>query len=228
MYAVATFIVVAILSIIFTRLATGALIATGVPPEVAAFQARSAFTGAGFTTTEAENVVNHSVRRRIVATTMLVGNLGTPTLIVSVLIGFLAPGPGDTTDRLLGTVIGLSAVAALLGSPPVKRWVVGVGRAYTRRHLIPAVGRSSDVLVDLGDDFAVEQVALVRDPVLPPRSLRELDAALEGIQLLGVQRDGDGYVGAPPADIELHAGDVLVVYGHRDRLRRLVDGASDG
>ena len=95
MYAIATFFVVAVLSIGFTRMAAGALIATGLPPEVASFQARSAFSGAGFTTTEAENVVNHPARRKIIGTTMFVGNLGTPTLVVTVLVGFLAPGPGE-------------------------------------------------------------------------------------------------------------------------------------
>ena len=99
MYAITTFLIVAVVSLVFGQLATGALIATGVPPEIAAFQARSAFSGAGFTTTETENVVNHPVRRRIVAATMLVGSLGTPTLVVSVLAGLIAPGPGSTTLR---------------------------------------------------------------------------------------------------------------------------------
>ena len=75
MYAVATFFVVAVISVAFTKFAAGALIATGVPPESAAFQARSAFSGAGFTTTEAENVVNHPVRRRIISLAMFVGSL---------------------------------------------------------------------------------------------------------------------------------------------------------
>ena len=98
-YAVATFVIVAVISMLFTRLTTGALIATGTPSGVARFQARSAFTGAGFTTVEAENVVNHPVRRRIIFTSMLVGNLGTPTLVVTVILGLVAPGPGDTTER---------------------------------------------------------------------------------------------------------------------------------
>jgi uncharacterized MnhB-related membrane protein len=41
MYAIATFLVVAAITLIFTQLATGALIATGVPSGVATFQARS-------------------------------------------------------------------------------------------------------------------------------------------------------------------------------------------
>ena len=223
MYAVATLLVVAIISLILTRLATGALIATGVPPEVASFQARSAFTGAGFTTTEAENVVNHRARRRIVATTMLVGNLGTPTLVVTVLLGFLAPGPGNTTERLLVTTAGLAVIAVLLGSPPVRRATVAVGRRYTARRLLPVLGSRHEELVDLGDTFVVWAVPLVEDPKRAPRSLRELDQALAGAKLLGVRRAGDnGFVGEPPTDLQLHADDALVLYGTRKALRELV------
>ena len=107
MYAVATFLVVAVITVAFTKLATGALIATGVPPEAAAFQARSAFSGAGFTTTEAENVVNQPVRRRIIGTTMLVGSLGTPTLSPEVAFstGILNCHDADTTvERYLHVI----------------------------------------------------------------------------------------------------------------------------
>jgi hypothetical protein len=50
------------LSLIITRIATTALSLTGLSWEAARFQARSAFTGTGFTTTEAERVVDHPVR----------------------------------------------------------------------------------------------------------------------------------------------------------------------
>ena len=84
MYAIATFTLVALLTLIVTRLATGVLMATGLPAGIARFQARSAYSGSGFTTTEAENVVNHPVRRRVVYSLMLIGSLGTPTLVVTV------------------------------------------------------------------------------------------------------------------------------------------------
>ena len=51
------------LSLFVTQLATIALTYTGLSLEAARFQARSAFTGTGFTTSEAENVVDHPVRR---------------------------------------------------------------------------------------------------------------------------------------------------------------------
>jgi hypothetical protein len=56
--ALATFLVVVLLSIIVTRVATIALTQTGMTKESARFQGRSAFTGTGFTTREAEMVLS--------------------------------------------------------------------------------------------------------------------------------------------------------------------------
>jgi hypothetical protein len=51
------------LSLLVTRIASVALTMTGVSRDLAKFQARSAFTGVGFTTNEAEKVVARPVRR---------------------------------------------------------------------------------------------------------------------------------------------------------------------
>ncbi len=215
MYAVATFLVVAALTLTFTKLATGALIATGVPPEIAAFQARSAFSGAGFTTTEAENVINHPTRRKIIATTMFVGNLGTPTLVVTVLVGFLAGGPGSTTERTLVVTAGLLLILLTVTNRPVTRWLTRIGERYAQRRLLPVLDREVDELLVLGDGFIVGARRIGDDPGDTQRSLRGLDEAFPGCTVLGV-RQGDVYVGASPADIDLTAGDVLIVYGPRD------------
>ena len=63
MIAALTLLVVLTLSIVVVRAGAVALRLTGIPEEVARFQARSAFTGAGFTTSESEAIVNHPVRR---------------------------------------------------------------------------------------------------------------------------------------------------------------------
>ncbi len=64
------------LSLLVTRVASIALAMTGLSHDLAKFQARSAFTGVGFTTSEAEKVVAHPVRRRILMLLMLLGNAG--------------------------------------------------------------------------------------------------------------------------------------------------------
>ena len=214
MYAVTTFLVVAVITVAFTKLATGALIATGMPPQLAAFQARSAFSGAGFTTTEAENVVNQPVRRKIIGTTMLVGSLGTPTLVVSVLVGLIAPGPGSTTERALVSLSGLFLIVMAFVNKPVQSWLSGVGHRYIQRHLLPALGTERQELLVLSDDFAIQSVRLSA-PVEQARSLRGLAHALPGATVLAV-RKGTQFIGEPPADIDLREGDELILYGRRD------------
>ena len=220
MYAIATFLIVSVITLAFGQIATGALIATGVPPEVAAFQARSAFSGAGFTTTEAENVVNHPMRRRIIATTMFVGSLGTPTLVVTVLVGLIAPGPGSTTERSLVLIAGTFGVLLLVLNRPIRRVLVEVGRRRTTRRLTAALGGDVDEIMSLGDGFVVDAIRLVEEPGPTYRSLRALAHAIPGCTVLGVRREG-GYVGEPPVDLELHAGDELIVHGRREVIAEL-------
>ena len=215
MYAIATFLVVAVITVAFTKLATGALIATGVPPESAAFQARSAFSGAGFTTTEAENVVNHRVRRRIIGTTMFVGSLGTPTLVLTVLVGFVAPGPGSTTERALVVISGLLLIVMAVFNKPSQRWLQGIGRRYVQDRLAPALSADRLDLLVLSDEFAVQAVELESSPHEAARSLRGLAQAFPDVTVLGVRR-GRTYFGQPPVDIDLQAGDELIIYAHRD------------
>jgi hypothetical protein len=220
MYAVATFLVVAVLTMIFGRLTTGALIATGVPPDTASFQARSALSGAGFTTAEAETVVNHPTRRKIIATTMFVGSLGTPTLVVSVLVGFVAPGPASTTERTLVIASGLILMVMAAINRPIQQLLVGMGQRYANRRLIPALADEVNEMLTLGDDMMVGSIQLSEDPGQTYRSLHGMRTALTGVTVLGVQQ-GDHYLGESPIDVELHKGDKLVVYGQRERLTRL-------
>lgn len=221
MYAIATFLVVAAITLVFTKLATGALIATGIPPQVAGFQARSAFSGAGFTTTEAENVVNHPVRRRIINVTMFVGALGTPTLVVTVLIGFVAPGPGSTTERSLVAVSGVLLVLITVLNRPATNALERLGRHYAQARLLPAVRGAGQELLALDDDFVIAAAEIDdgRDEEMP-RSLRGLSGALPDVTVLGVHR-ANKMIAQSPVDISLQAGDELVVFGRRGNLRKL-------
>ena len=76
MVAIFSLLLVLVFSLLITRIATIALTYTGLSRQSAKFQARSAFTGVGFTTSESEKVVNHPVRRRILLLMMLIGNAG--------------------------------------------------------------------------------------------------------------------------------------------------------
>lgn len=91
------FFVVLSLSLIITRIATIALALTGLSEEAARFQARSAFTGTGFTTSEAEKVVNHPVRRRIIILLMVARSAGLVSIVISLVLSF--GGSGAEQER---------------------------------------------------------------------------------------------------------------------------------
>ena len=90
MVAIATLLIIVSLSLVVNRIATVALMFTGLSKDAARFQSRSAFTGAGFTTTESELIVQHPVRRRIIMMLMFLGNAGLITVIATLMSGLVS------------------------------------------------------------------------------------------------------------------------------------------
>ena len=108
MVALSGLLVVILISLVITRVATVALMLTGLSRESARFQARSALSGVGFTTGEAEAVVNHPLRRRVVMVLMLLGGAGTVTVMGALFLSFANADASQRTTRL----------AMLLGGTP--------------------------------------------------------------------------------------------------------------
>ena len=101
------------------RFGTIALMLTGLSHSLARFQARSAFFQVGFTTAEAESVVNHPVRREIILIMILAGNAGFVTVVSTVILSFTnAPEEGVWSNpwfRVGALLVGIAAgVADLL------------------------------------------------------------------------------------------------------------------
>ena len=113
MIAVLSLLLVATLFISAARVATIALVGTGMATDVASFQARSALMGVGYTTTEAEDVINHPVRRRIILWLMTFGNAGIITGVTSMLLGFVNAEASQTLRRAAILAVGLVVLIIL-------------------------------------------------------------------------------------------------------------------
>jgi hypothetical protein len=113
------------LSMLITRIATTALSLTGMSWEAAKFQARSAFTGTGFTTTEAENVVDHPVRRKIIMSLMIARSAGLVSIIISLILSFADGGDTEITRllRLAWLAGGIAVLWFLARSKQVEKWI---------------------------------------------------------------------------------------------------------
>ncbi len=112
MAAVISLNVVVTLGLLVTRIATVALTMTGMSVDHARFQARSAFTGTGFTTSEAEAVVGHPARRRIVMALMLVSGAGAVSVLGALILSFA--GVDSTAGGLRRAGVIVAALTALL------------------------------------------------------------------------------------------------------------------
>jgi hypothetical protein len=104
------------LSLIITRLAATALTLTGLSREAARFQARSAFTGTGFTTSETEKVVDHPVQRRIIMLLMTARSASLVSVIISLILCFGSGGGRSQLLKLLGLAGGSPCYGSYLAA----------------------------------------------------------------------------------------------------------------
>jgi hypothetical protein len=221
MIAVASLLVVLAISILVTRVASIALIHTGLSREAARFQARSAFTGAGFTTRESERVVNHPVRRRIMLVLMLLGNAGIVSTVSSLILTFVhRGGPGDLTLRIVFLVTGVLALWAASRSPWVDRHVSRVIDKALKRHTQLDV-RDYASLMHLVGEYRIVELQVQPEGWLANRPLGETKLRDEGILVLGIRRKDGTYLGAPNGDADILPGDELILYGRAKALEEL-------
>jgi hypothetical protein len=218
--AIVSLLAILTLSVVITRVATVMLTATGLSRDIARFQARSAFSGAGFTTNESESVVNHPVRRRIVLQLMLLGAAGIVTSLTSLLLSFAGTTGQQTANRIVVLVGGLVGLRILAGSRLVDRALTRLTEWALRRYTRLDV-RDYEKLLHISDDFAVAEIEAREGDWLTGRELRELRLREEGVIVLGVYRRSDEYLGVPIGTTRVEAGDRLVIYGEDDAVPAL-------
>ena len=209
------------LSLLITRIATEALTLTGLSRTSASFQARSAFTGSGFTTSESEAVVEHPVRRRIIMWLMFLGNAGIITVISSLVLTFVSTTSiRNGLSRLIYLFLGLAIL-----------WLFATNRAFNRvltRLVRKALRRWTDLdlrdyasLLHLRGEYLVREIKVDGEDWLANKQLQKLRLRDEGIALLGIQRSDRTYIGAPHGDTYILPGDTLILYGRKTALSEL-------
>jgi hypothetical protein len=209
------------ISLLITRVASVALTVTGLSRQSARFQARSAFSGVGFTTSEAEDVVNHPVRRRIVMWLMLIGNAGLITIVASTMLSFVGSDSGSSTlVRFAVLVTGFAVLLLLAKSERVdafmSRWIARMLNRYTDLD-----ARDYARLLHLTKDFGISELLVQTDDWLTGQTLADLRLRDEGLVVLGIHHRNGPYVGVPKGAARVMPGDTLIVYGKASTLKEL-------
>jgi hypothetical protein len=219
-FQVVMFLLIAGLTLIIGRLGSIALTATGLPREIAKFQARSALSGAGYTTNEAESITNHPARRRIVMMLMAVGSLGSAGVIGTVIASFLNVSSFDAgLRRGLLLALGVIGLTFVMRIPTLDRLLVRLFSGILKRFTDVDV-RDYGNMLRLSGDYGISELLVEIDDWLADRTLAELDLSHEGLLVLGIVR-GDHYYGAPKGTYRARSGDTLLVYGPVERLAEL-------
>ncbi|QAA82044.1 potassium transporter TrkA [Aequorivita sp. H23M31] len=224
--AITLFLVVA-LSALITKVATIALIHTGLSTQSAKFQSRSAYTGAGFTTSESEKIMNHPVRRKIIFTLMLVGNAGIVTVMSSLILTFVLP---DTVSSklygLLIVIVGMSFLWWAIKSEWVDRGLSKIISRMLKKYANLDVLDYAAVL-HLKDDYKVSEKRISEDDWMANKTLRELNLRHEGISILGIDRKGRDYIGSPTGSFDILPDDVVTIYGKAEVIKNIFSRKND-
>jgi hypothetical protein len=219
MLALASLLIVIALSFLVVRIGTIALTMTGLSEEVARFQSLSAFSGAGFTTSETESITDEIARRRIAAVLIRAGSVGAVSAIATTILTFVGGGE-ETWLQILILVAGAGGILALARSERLNRWATPAIRRMLKR-LAASELHDYAALLHLREDWHVSLVDVDEHGWLAERTLKELNLQAEGVTILGIERHGGDFRGAPSGDTRLVTGDRLIVYGKAGRLNEL-------
>jgi len=218
--SVLALLLVLVLSALIIKVGSISLRMTGLDRETAAFQSLSAFTGTGFTTSEAENIVNHRERRKIVKALMILGNIGIVSGLAMLYLSFRGENFSDAMAKL--GLLGL-ALIVLLAFPVAKGLDNVVDRFITRRlskmtHF--SMGAFSEIL-KLASGYGIAELLITDSHPLAEKTLMETDLSQSNILVLAVKR-GFHLVPTPKADEQIRAGDRLLCFGYLKGMSDLV------
>lgn len=228
MLSLISLIVVVSFSMLITKIASVMLIHTGLSDQAARFQARSAFTGVGFTTSEAESVVNHPVRRRIIMSLMLIGNAGIITVMATLILTFVGTEKGGFSWPVkLALLLGSIAVLWLVSSSQAVDKALDkiISKALAKYTHINV--RDYNTLLHLSGGFSITELKIGEEDWLLGKKLKDARLRDEGINVLGIQRQDSTFLGVLTAETEIELGDTLLIYGKKDVLKRLDERKND-
>lgn len=213
MIAAITLFLIVSLSALITKIATIALVHTGLSTESARFQSRSAYTGTGYSTSESETIMNHPVRRKIVFNLMIIGNAGIVTVMSSLILTFLLPDTiASKLYGLLIVVVGMSIVWWAVRSKWVDKILSKVISRMLTRYTDLEIQDFAAIL-HLKDDFKVSEKVISENDWMANKTLDQLRVRKEGLTILGIERKDTPYLGSPGGKAVILPGDILTVYG---------------
>jgi len=183
--------------------------ATGLERGKSRFQALSALTGTGFTTREAELVVNHPRRRTIATCLIFLGNAGIISFLI-LLIAYVRSGIMAPSTLFIGIVVLVLILLILSIRFGVVNAMTNAILVMTRRRPRDRYLETEEILHEAGR-YGVVRLA-IGEEAAAGMALRDTGLLQRGVYVLAVERK-DEVVPFPEEGQQVIAGDHLLCYG---------------
>ncbi len=210
-------IVIIIIFFFIVRVATIILKLTGLDENTARFQAISAFTGTGFTTREAEIVLDNSIRRKTVIALMIMGKIGIVSIIASIFFSF---GKGGLANDLGKAVVLITILLLLYWLTTLKGFSTTLNRFIEKQLIAKGIvkQRILEELFSLPKGYGIAKLTVTENSKEKGMTLAEAGFIDKSILVLSIERDNE-LIPFPHANDRLQAGDKLLCYGLLDSIK---------
>jgi len=214
MIALISLFMILILSLTVIRVGAISLELTGIAPEVASFQAQSAFSGVGFTTAESESIVNHPVRRKIIRRLILVGSAGITSVLATVIITFTQFDAENIGYRSIILCVGLLVIYLIARSELLYKIMKGA--------IVKALSLNKSLvlhdyyeILGVAKGYSISRIKIKDDNWAIGHKLKDLNLNAEGTIILSINRtiEGEDKFLIPSGETEVLDGDQLTLYG---------------
>jgi hypothetical protein len=208
-----------LISFLFVRASAIALMMTGLDKKKARFQALSAFSGTGFTTKEAELIVNNPRRRKIATWLMIMGNAGIVAVIVTATSSLATSRGYQLPINVLVLIVGIFLIYKIA----TYRKFTTKWENYIERKLIKSPAYEEEATEDLLhflEGYALVKKIITEKSTLAGNSLSKCRLNEKGLLVLGIER-GKNWIPTPKAREKIQVNDSIVVYGPLGVLREL-------
>jgi hypothetical protein len=218
--SVVLLIVFICVSYLIVRIGAIALEMTGMERSRARFQALSAFSGTGFTTREAELVVNHPRRRKIVTYLMILGNAGIVSVIATFVLSLRQAG---TFRPSLNLAIIAASLFILYRIASHQAFAKKLTQKIhdTLREKLHFQKVQVEELLQQSDGYGIASILVGRRSKVVGLTLSESGFKEKDLMILSVERDEE-MIPVPIAQTKIRAGDHLICYGKLENLKGLV------
>ena len=191
-----------------------ALEATGLERRKARFQALSALTNSGFTTREAESVVDNPGRRRIIFWLILLGNIGVASFLITLIIALRSGFEQPSARIIIFILVALLVIVLTI-------WLGIIGRltgsivTLLRKENTDKSPMREEVLYD-ADGYGLVRFTVGSKAAEGNISVSNTGLSERGLAVLAIERK-DKVLPFPAAEEKLLPGDQILCYGECKR-----------